>query len=337
MHQKFIDQSILTRYGADNDYASQTKALFVQQKSAWEQLAAGYRSLDTVEVKTFGFDGFDIKVQFNPGRITSSSARVDPESIKERPCFLCAENLPADQRGIRYGDDYIILCNPFPIFPEHFTIPHVRHIPQRITGDVFSTMLEISRDLGKYYTVFYNGPRCGASAPDHLHFQAGTRGFMILENEIFSLKEKYGQEIVKRDNITITAFDDTLRRYVIVESTGKDSITDAFNRYYEAYASLTADEEEPMMNILSLYNPEGSDWRIIIFPRENHRPSFYFADGDENILLSPAAVDFGGVLITPLEKDFKKIARGDIVRMFEEVSFGKERFKQLVGSLKVSE
>jgi ATP adenylyltransferase/5',5'''-P-1,P-4-tetraphosphate phosphorylase II len=336
MHQKFIDQSILTRYGANNDYASQTKALLVQQKSAWEQLAAGYRSLNTVEGKTFGFDGFDIKVQFNPGRITSSSARVDPKSIKERPCFLCAENLPADQRGIRYRDDYIILCNPFPIFPEHFTIPHVRHLPQRITGEVFSTMLEISRDLGKYYTVFYNGPRCGASAPDHLHFQAGTRGFMILENEISSLKEKYGQEILKRDNITITALDDTLRRYITVESTGKDLITNAFYRFYEAYASLTADDEEPMMNILSLYNPDDTDWRVIIFPREKHRPSFYFAEGDENILLSPAAVDFGGVLITPLEKDFRKITRGVIVRMFEEVSFGKEKFKQLFGSLKVS-
>jgi ATP adenylyltransferase/5',5'''-P-1,P-4-tetraphosphate phosphorylase II len=335
MQQKLIDYTTLKQFGADKDYASQTKALLAQQKTAWEQLAEGYKSLQTVEVKTFGFDDFNIKVQFNPGRITSSSARVDPKSIKERSCFLCAENLPADQLGIRYRNDYIILCNPFPIFPEHFTIPHVRHIPQQITGDVFLTQLELSRDLGKYYTVFYNGPRCGASAPDHLHFQAGTKGFMILEDEFPVIKEKYGKKIYQSDKIAVIAIDDTLRRYIAIESSDANAVTEAFNTFYEAYASLTDDDEEPMMNILSSYNPIDSDWRIIIFPREKHRPSFYFAEGDENILLSPAAVDFGGVLITPLEKDFRKITREDIIRMFEEVSIERGKFKELVEMLGV--
>ncbi len=336
MQQKFIDSRLLRSFGADTDYAARAKALLAQQKSVWKQLADGYRSLASVRIKMFDIDGIRIKVQFNPGRITSSSAQVDPESIRERECFLCAENLPPEQLGIPYRSDYIILCNPFPIFPEHFTVPHVRHIPQQITNGIFMTMLDLSKDLGRYYTVFYNGPRCGASAPDHLHFQAGNKSFMIIEDEIRDAERTHGKSILRSDRLAVTAVDDKLRRYIVIRSTDMNAIGEVFNEFFEAHFSLTNDSEEPMMNILSVYDIEENAWQVCIFPREKHRPSMYFAEGEENMLLSPGAVDFGGVIITPRENDFEKIESNHVADMFREVSLEREKFGELIRLLKRS-
>ena len=121
-----------------------------------------------------------MKVQFNPGRYISTSAKVDEKSINDRKCFLCPANLPEEQKGILYEEEYLILGNPFPIFPEHFTIPNINHVPQQIKNN-FPLMLKLTKDLSKHYVVLYNGPKCGASAPDHFHFQAGTKNFMPIE------------------------------------------------------------------------------------------------------------------------------------------------------------
>ena len=143
-----------------------------------------------------------INAQFNAGRMTSTSAKVDPKSISERKCFLCEKNLPAEQKGILYNNKYIILCNPFPIFPTHFTLTHKEHQPQRIL-DTFSDMLDLSKDLSKHYSVIYNGPRCGASAPDHLHFQAGNKYFMPIDDEFHQIKNEYGKMIFEDDDLSI--------------------------------------------------------------------------------------------------------------------------------------
>ena len=149
-------------------------------------LRSGYDTLQSVRTKVYDFGGVQIKVQFNPGRLISTSAKVDAASIKERKCFLCAENLPPAQRGIPCDGEYIVLCNPFPIFPEHFTIPSLHHTPQLIR-DSFAALLRLTRELGSRYTVLYNGPRCGASAPDHLHFQAGNRSYLPIDAEYDAL------------------------------------------------------------------------------------------------------------------------------------------------------
>ncbi len=185
---------IISNLVKENNFADAAKRLFEIQKEQWPMLSSGFKSLETVKSKSFQFDGFKIKAQFNAGRITSTSAKVDPKSISERKCFLCTENLPAEQKGILYNDNYIILCNPFPIFPTHFTLTHKEHQPQRIL-DTFSDMLDLSKDLSKYYSVIYNGPRCGASAPDHLHFQAGNKFFMPIDDEFHQIKNEYGKEI----------------------------------------------------------------------------------------------------------------------------------------------
>ena len=316
----------------ENKYGNAAKILLENQKKEWKQLADGYKSLDSVQVKTFNFDGFKIKVQFNPGRIISSSAKIDAESINNRKCFLCYENLPEEQKGILYDHNYLILCNPYPIFPEHFTLPEINHFDQSIKEN-FGKLLSFSKDMSEFYTVFYNGPKCGASAPDHLHFQAGSKYFMPLDEEFDNLKKLYGEELVSNNKLTVNGIDDGLRKYISLEGVSEKAIVNSFNIFYEKYSSINKNDEEPMMNIISFYQ-EGSGWRIIIFPRNKHRPSHYFEEGDKNILISPAAVDLGGVCITPLEKDFKKISKELLKEIFSEVVIGKEYFDFIKSSLK---
>ncbi|MCX6150866.1 MAG: DUF4922 domain-containing protein [Ignavibacteriales bacterium] len=326
-----IPDSDLKPWLTGDDLGSKTKALLAHQKENWQLCANGYKSLDSVEVRSFEFDGFIIKVQFNPGRIISSSAKVDEKSIKERKCFLCFNNLPPEQRGILYRNNYLILCNPYPIFNEHFTLPNIEHLPQAI-DDSFAELLSFSKELGKYYTVFYNGPKCGASAPDHLHFQAGNKFFMPIDKEYESIKSKLGNKIIEEENLAVYAVDKYLRRFISLESSSKEILVKAFETFYNIYEKISAPGEEPMMNILSTY--ESEKWKVIIFPRAKHRPSYYFAEGDENILLSPAGVDLGGTLITPLEKDFKKITKDQVIDIFRQVTVTTEFFEFIKKSLK---
>jgi hypothetical protein len=297
------------------------KELLESQKKEWSMLAAGSASLSTVEVKKYEYEGFTLKVQFNPGRIISTSAKVDAKSINERKCFLCPQNLPPEQKGILYKDEYIILCNPFPIFPEHYTIPAVEHTPQLIEGK-FATLLEISKDLSSSYTVFYNGPKCGASAPDHFHFQAGDKFFMPIDDDFEYMSGLYGAELFSENDIKITAIDDGLRKMIAFESSDISVLSESLDRFYDTYKNGLP--EEPMINILSFY--ETDNWRVVVFLREKHRPTHYFREGAEQIMLSPASVDLGGVCITPLEKDFRKVDEKILKEIFNEVFLSEEKF-----------
>ncbi|MDP4115469.1 MAG: DUF4922 domain-containing protein [Bacteroidota bacterium] len=311
-------------YSVSDNIAVETKKLLNEQKLTWPQLAEGYSLLDSVKVKTFEFDGFTIKVQFNNGRLTSSSAKVDPASIKERKCFLCPQNLPDEQKGIYYKNDFVILSNPFPIFKEHFTIPKLQHTPQRIVGSI-NSLLSLAKDLGLYYTVFYNGPKCGASAPDHLHFQAGNKDFMPIDNEYENLKSEHGNNLISSENIEIFSVNDGLRKFISLESKDEFKLTKKLLKVFDIISIVNPSDIETMMNILVNYSDENG-WRVIVFPREKHRPSHYFAEGDNNILLSPASVDVGGVCITPLEKDFNKIDKEILRQIFAEVMMNNEKF-----------
>jgi len=173
----------------------QASALFEDQKQTWPLLGENWKGLAFANLRVVEFPGFTIRVQFNPKRITSSAARVDRDSIARRKCFLCPENRPPEERHVPFGSGYEILCNPFPIFNEHFTIARREHTPQVIDTE-FGNLLYLSRELPEL-VVFYNAPNCGASAPDHMHFQAGNRGFMPIEEEIGTLKERYGGSYVR--------------------------------------------------------------------------------------------------------------------------------------------
>jgi ATP adenylyltransferase/5',5'''-P-1,P-4-tetraphosphate phosphorylase II len=325
------DDKLSESINAD-EYTNASERLLKLQLEDWTQLKKGYKSLATVKTKSFWYSGFKVLVQFNPGRLKSTSAEVDKESINERECFLCAENLPEAQKGIGILRKYLILCNPYPIFPEHFTIASLEHQPQEILSS-FEDLIDITRKLSSKYSVIYNGPKCGASAPDHLHFQAGTKNFMPVEDEFNYLKNEYGEIITETSNLIISAVDDGLRKFISIETKDSNLLNEVFQNIYNTYDSLNNGNEEPMMNIVSSYEEEFG-WRLIIFLRSKHRSSHYYLEGKEKIMISPAAIDLGGVCIAPVERDFKKVSREIIAGIFYEVSLFQEGFVYLKSTLK---
>jgi len=314
------------------DYANAAKLLLQTQINEWDKLDDGYKNLSSLKTKSFWFDSYKIKIQLNAGRLFSSSAKVDMDSIKNRSCFLCEKNLPEEQRGIKLLENYLLLCNPYPIFPEHFTIVTANHKPQEISSS-FCDFVILSKLLSDKYTAIYNGPQCGASAPDHLHFQAGTKYFMPIENDFHSIKNEFGETVLKNEKLTITAADDGLRRFISLESNDDKMLLKAFNNFYDIYNELNNNNGEPMMNLICNYDKEYG-WRVIIFLRSKHRPSHYYLKEENRIMLSPAAIDLGGVCITPVEKDFEKIDKKIIKEIFDEVSLNKNSFVHITSALK---
>jgi hypothetical protein len=303
-------------------------SLLDDQKRAWPQLASGYASLDSIRLRQIACDGYSVWLQFNPGRIVSTGAKVDAKSIQERRCFLCVQNLPEAQKGILYKDEFLVLCNPAPIFREHFTISHVQHIPQDFNSYA-STFLELARDLSPRLTVFYNGPKCGASAPDHMHFQASPSGTIPVEGAVRELSRR----VVRRSlhHVDVLTLADYGRQVIILESRNFENLQRVLSELTESLRSVMGGSEEPMMNLLCSYSDTA--WRVILFPRSKHRPDAYFKEGEQRILISPAAVDIGGLVITPLEKDFNTVDAVTIKGIFDEVSLAKEKVDAAIDKL----
>ncbi len=314
----------------ENKFSEAVSFLFKQQSENWELLKNGLSSLNSINTKKFYFDGYEVLTQFNPLRLNSTMANVSPEAVKKRQCFICIENLPREQKGIIYKEKYIILCNPFPIFPVHLTISSIEHTPQRIKKS-FTDLLQLSKDFSEF-TIVYNGPESGASAPDHLHFQACRKDSLPIDIDYEGMKNEFGEEVTAGE-VSVTAVDDGMRRIFSLEGTSDSLMNKTFNRIYSLYAPIAKSHVEPMMNIICTYEIE-SGWRVIIFFRKKHRPDAYFEENDGNILVSPASIDLGGVLITPLEKDFRKIDKDLVVSIFREVSIGKEEFEYIKTKLK---
>ncbi len=302
--------------------------LLEQQKAAWPQLAEGYRALESVRVRELHAEGFVVRLQFNPLRAVSSGAKVDAQSIQARPCFLCEKNLPSQQKGVGYRDDYLVLCNPAPIFAQHFTIAHVQHRSQAIDGSI-TTLLKLARELSPQFSVFYNGPRCGASAPDHLHFQACPAQIIPVETQIL----EPGRSVLSKNlpGVTLHTSQELGREILLLSGGDENAMAAALARTTAAIKQAMADPGEPMMNIICSFRDK--TLRAIIFPRRKHRPEVYFREGDDRILVSPASVDMGGLIITPIEKDFLRLDAAQIANIYREVSITPEITQQIIGSL----
>jgi ATP adenylyltransferase/5',5'''-P-1,P-4-tetraphosphate phosphorylase II len=295
------------------------------QIQTWPLAAANFRGLEKVEERSFQFDGFQVKIQFNPERMRSSVAKTDKQSIAERKCFLCNENRPLEQNAIAFGDQFLILVNPFPIFRNHFTISSNTHIDQRFIPNAKS-LLELSNAM-EGFTVFYNGPECGASAPDHLHFQAGESSFMPITEEYEQLKKNSGRQLFSGAETQVWAFDHYLRKMISIETSSMEEGLKVINVYYSHFQTMQPEKMEPMMNVLCSFT--NGKWIIHLFPRKAHRPSQFFKEGIKQILISPGSVDFGGVFITPRREDFDKFTKEDIVDVLSQVCLNQEPFQEL--------
>ncbi len=320
-----IKDNDLSKFGDLSNLSVKAEALLNQQKEVWELVKNNFAALSNVETKSFHFGNYEINTQYNPSRIISSSAKVDKKSIEDRKCFLCKEHLPEVQKGILYKEKYVLLVNPYPIFKEHLTIPNLEHVPQKIE-DCCSDLLELSKDLEENFFVFYNGPKCGASAPDHLHFQAGLRNSTPLE-KYFSTLIGNGEELFQSEHLRTTLITSEIFNLICIQSDDKNQIEIEFERVLKKLKKMDTSAEEPLLNIISLY--KNNMWNLFVIPRKKHRPDQFFAEDDSKLLISPASVDIMGLLITPRENDFNILTKDDITDIYNQVLLSREELLSL--------
>ena len=307
---------------------SSISRFFNRQLEVWTDARHRFRDLKHVETRQLSDQ---LKLQWNPARIVSTGAKIDKKTLGERPCFLCDKNRPKEQMSKQIDEKFHLLVNPFPILPVHFTIPARKHQPQLI----YKNYGEIHRFISLHsdLMVFYNGPKCGASAPDHLHFQAGTNGILPLQTNWQRLSRNLTDIISLNDEEKISVVSDFIVPAFVIISKSAESDEALFRRLYKAMPQR-GDETEPMMNIISWR--KGEEFISVVIPREKHRPEAYFAEGDAQFVVSPGALDMSGLIITPREEDFRKLTEEKALSLLQECGVSEEKMNAIIAKLKAS-
>lgn len=299
------------------------------QFKKWELCRKNHEALKDIKTKCLNINGNEIKVQFNPARAVSTLAKLDKSSINARPCFLCTKNKPEEQDSISIdaGMKFSIRINPYPILPGHLTISSEGHIPQTLADKAemqlpMKILQKIEDYFGQGYAIFYNGAKCGASAPDHFHFQAARKKdipFIAQWNEIFKSAIEDDTAGMQSGDVckaySVNGFACSIKVFTSLSG----SIDTALFFNYLDSLPVHEGEPEPRYNMFAWRDDEGR-FICAYFPREAHRPSCYFSEGEEQILVSPGALDMAGLIVTPREEDFRKINEADITRIYKEVS-----------------
>jgi len=288
---------------------SDVDRLFASQAAAWPMLARGLQGLRESQTRVEPVFGHDVLVRHIPHRITSTTAVVDAVSIAQRRCFLCADNLPPEQKGVRFDSEFTLYCNPFPILDRHLTIVHGDHRPQAIAGQ-FGSFLILAEALPDSF-IIYNGPACGASAPDHLHFQSCSRAVFPIGRYLD---------------------DASIPRMFVLRGSDAPSLVFRFETLLRNLATITKPPSEPpsepMINIAGFFSENG--WTVVVFPRGKHRPRVYET---KELTVSPATIDLCGVFVVPVFRDYQKIRGLDIETILEEVTLPAEQFRFVMESL----
>lgn len=287
------------------------RAFFTHQLDTWDEIRQRYEALKHVGLKQLGHR----QLQYNPARMVSTGAQIDRQTIAQRACFLCEENRPEEQLTIDLGDDFELMVNPFPVLPMHFTIVRKTHVPQTI----LENYMEIHRllELFPELFVFYNGPMSGASAPDHMHFQAGIGQELPLMTVLRKL-EKEQQVLIKQENgSSLSMFNSVSFKAFVIKSKAQETEMTLFKQLYDAMP-VREGEKEPRMNVVAWR--DGSEDVIVVLPRDNHRPACYFEEGDRRMVISPGALDMAGLIITPREEDFNRMSEDKLISILKEVS-----------------
>ena len=302
---------------------------FKRQLERWTDARQRFRDLSDVAVRELGLGNYFATVQYNPARIRSTAANIDQRSIAERPCFLCEKNRPAEQLVKAAGSRFEILVNPYPILPVHFTIAARKHQPQRILGNygVFYKLLDDYPEM----TIFYNGPESGASAPDHLHLQAGMGVALPLQTSWQRLSRELEVVVNEDENEGLYIVSDYFCPAFLIRTRRKESGERLFKRLYQALP-LSPESPEPQMNIVGWRN--GEDHLMVVFPRRQHRPACYYAEGGQQLLISPGALDMAGLVITPRKEDFDQLTSERLQKVYNEVSISAEEMEAVVSRIR---
>ena len=307
---------------------SPLQRFFNRQLEKWDDARNRYHELRNVRTRELAMGASSIQVQWNPARMVSTGASIDKKAIAERPCFLCEANRPKEQTKKSVDNHFDLLVNPYPILPTHFTIPSVKHEPQRIR-DIYG---EIHKLLDEYpeLMVFYNGPKCGASAPDHAHLQAGTSGRLPLQMSWQRLSRNLTPLISLNDDESISLIDEYPCPALLIRSHTPYGDEQLFLRLYDALP-MQDDDAEPMMNIVSWRCDD--EYLSVVFPRGKHRPDCYYAQGNDQYIISPGALDMAGLIITPRQEDFERLTPEKALSILNEVSLPKEQLQQVIEKL----
>lgn len=294
------------------DYSGIVDRLIVKQLRDWDVAGRNYAALDSVATRSLQVGESTVVLQFNPERRRSSAAAIDRRSLSRRQCFLCAEHQPAKQKAILWGKTYKIQVNPYPIFHRHLTIADLRHVPQRFIGRV-GDMLQLARSLPEF-VLFYNGPQCGASAPDHAHFQAGAKGEMPLCDEIVHTTT----QLLADSDEGFIGYVDSLGRSLFTIETSTPRAAERYALRLLDLLPVPDGGDEPMVNVLCWWDTTDRMLRMIIFPRRKHRPACY-GEGEGRLLLSPASVDMGGLWAVPERQDFDTLTAAQVQALYDEL------------------
>jgi Domain of unknown function (DUF4922) len=286
--------------------------LFKRQVRTWPQFAKGIEGLARAKTRPVRIDWFDVFIRHIPHRVGSTTAPVDPKSVVKRPCFLCAGNLTSEEEGLQFDEDFTIYCNPFPIVERHLTIVHREHGLQHIANQ-FGTMLDLAAALPGYF-VIYNGPECGASAPDHMHFQAGSRGVFPIEKDTAGMT-----------GVTVPRYG---RNVFLVRGRDRSALIHRMDRVIDLLAKSTGKQVEPMVNIAVFH--ETGEWVIYLFPRKKHRPEVFYTG---ELTVSPASIDLCGIFVVPLAHDFERITGEAVAAIFRDVTLPDDQFQEVARRL----
>ena len=302
---------------------------FNRQLQTWPDVRQRYRDLHQVETCELVTDTITLQAQWNPARIASTGAKIDAKSIAERPCFLCAKNRPQEQMHRVIDGKYELLVNPFPILPIHFTLPTLKHQPQRILS-MYDEMLRLA-ERNANLTLLYNGPHCGASAPDHAHLQAVSSGCLPLQQSWQRLSRNLVEVVKDEEDNGIWQVIDYPAAAFVIRSSNKTTGDGLFRRLYDALPPAE-DRSEPMMNII-MWQSDGVVLSVVL-PRRKHRPACYTATGDAQYIISPGAVDMGGLIITPREQDFRRVTPELILDIYRELSLTPQQMQEVAERVK---
>ena len=316
------------------------------QLSRWPLACENFRALKNVKVRDMEIGGLDVVLQHNPARMVSSAAKLTKEDIAKRKCFLCRENRPPEQIMLKFegrkGKKYHILTNPYPIFPDHLVIAADRHVDQSILNR-YVDMLDLAR---KYpdFTFFYNGPRSGASAPDHHHFQAAPAGLMPLECDVdrsldfarddnkksWDENKEVLRQVASLPDARLYHYSRFTSGVFVLESETAKSAAKMFYRLIDC-AETPEGETEPLFNLFTFYR--GGFFRSIIVFRSRHRSHHYFSEGPDHLTMSPGCADMGGMFIVPVPEEFEKITRDLLSEMVREVSISEDEEQRIIRRL----
>ena len=305
------------------DKVADIEKFIKDQLSVWPEAAANFRAIKHLETKEIKVGGLKAKVQYNPARRASSTAEIDEDSLAARPCFLCTRNRPKEQSHLKFegrkGRRYKVQINPFPIFKGHLVIARDEHVPQEIWHHL-PDMLDFAK-LYPQYAVYYNGPLAGASAPDHLHFQACPRGVLPLESAVDEFLDNPGTPMISVKDATLYHYPQFTRGIYCMKAVTTKSLAKIFYCLLDC-CEPNSSESEPRFNLYAY--TKGDEYRIFVTLRRELRSHHYSSTGEDHLTISPGAAEMAGIFITPDKSDMKKVNSSLLEAMLDEVSITNE-------------